>query len=241
MSSPRWGLPQGDSLLVYSALNSIGRFQNKAQILTGAFLQALGPSGTLLMPALSYEFVTANHPFFDQVHTASCVGGLTEFFRNLAGVRRSIHPTHSVCSIGTKTVSLVGKHHLDDTPCGLHSPFSQLRKVQGKILFLGCGLRPNTSMHAIEELAQPEYLFGDTLEYSISTGEGAVYKKKYTTHHFKNFEQRYDRVLDVLEKEDYSVGTVLGATTYLLKTVSLWEKVNEILSKSPLYFVDKKR
>lgn len=235
------GVLEGDSLLVHSSLNSIGRFQDRAAILVEAFLQVLGPSGTLLMPALSYENVTTKLPVFDQRQTPSCVGGLTEFFRKMLGVQRSIHPTHSVCSAGKNTKLLLDRHRLDQTPCGPNSPFKKLQEVNGKILFLGCGVPPNTSMHAIEELTPPEYLFGNRVEYSISINNGDTYRKHYTTHHFENVEQRYDRVLDVLERGDYSRGKILEADAYLLYTAPLWEKVNQKLAENPLYFVDKKR
>lgn len=233
------GVSSGDSMLVHSSLNSIDKFENRAQILIETFLQALGHSGTLLMPTLSYENVTNEHPVFDLKQTPSCVGGLTEYFRKLPNTQRSIHPTHSVCASGKNVEFFLNEHYLDNTPCGPKSPFRKLKEINGKILFLGCGLRPNTFMHAIEELSQPEYLFGDKLEYSIIVNDGTTYKKEYTTHNFKGFEQRYDRILDVLDMEDFSSGKILEADAYLIKTAPLWEKVNKKLTENPLYFVDK--
>ena len=37
---------------------------------------------------------------------------------------------------------------------------------------LGCGLAPNTSMHAIEELVAPPYLFGEPLVYTMVLEDG---------------------------------------------------------------------
>ena len=47
----------------------------------------------------------------------------------------------------------------DDPPICMHSPFRRLAEVSGKLLFLGCGVRPYTMMHGVEELVQPPYLF----------------------------------------------------------------------------------
>ena len=51
-------------------------------------------------------------------------------------------------------------HVQDNTPCGQNSPFNRLIENAGKILMIGCGLTPNTTMHAVEEYVRPPYLFG---------------------------------------------------------------------------------
>lgn len=234
------GLKKGDSVVAHSSLSSLGNFSNRAQIVVDALLEVLGKEGTLLISALSYENVTKENPAFNVNTTSSCVGWLSEYFRNLPDSRRSLHPTHSVCAIGKKTDYFLGTHYLDSTPCGENSPFRKLKEIGGKILFLGCSLKPNTSMHGIEELTSPPYLFGEEIEYTIEPNNEPAYKKIYITHSFEGFEQRYDRVTDVLDKNDYSIGKILDADSYLLKTKPLWEKVHEMLQKEPLHFVDKK-
>lgn len=233
------GIVDGDAVIVHSALGSLGKFPDKDRIVTDALLETVGSRGTLLMPSLSYENVTRENPFFSINKTPSCVGWLTEYFRNLQYSQRSIHPTHSVSATGSNTDFLTGRHQLDNTPCGNNSPFSLLRELKGKILFLGCSLKANTSMHGIEELSEPEYLFDEEIEYSIETGNGKTYNKKYIPHNFRGFEQRYDRVLDILHKDDYSHGEILEADVYLLKTKPLWSKAHEKLCEDPLYFVDR--
>lgn len=233
------GLHKGDVLLVHSSLGALGKFPDKAQIVTEALLNTIGDEGTLLMPALSYETVTKERPVFNQKNTPSCVGWLSEFFRNQPGVRRSLHPTHSVCALGKKSNYFIDNHLSDNTPCGYYSPFRKLREIGGKILFLGCSLNANTSMHGVEELSVPEYLYGGEIQYKLETENGDEYQKKYIPHNFKGFQQRYDRVLNILSRDDYSFGKVLTAGTYLIKTIPLWEKSHKKLSDNPLYFVDR--
>ncbi len=235
------GIVNGDSLLVHSSLNAIGKFDNRCQIIIDTLLELLGPSGTLLMPALSYKSVTAENPLFDVVKSPSCVGGLTEYFRLLPESVRSLHPTHSVCGLGAKITFLLDNHIKDDTPCGPNSPFSKLKDIGGKILFLGCSLRSNTSMHAIEELCNPEYLFDSSVEYTVIDYSKTKYKKKYLSHDFMGYRQHYDRVLDILDQADYSFAKVLNADCYLLKATILWKKAYVKLKKDPSYFVDKIR
>jgi len=233
------GLNRGDALLVHASLGALGKFHDKAQIVTEALLNTVGEEGTLLMPALSYETVTKERPVFNQKHTPSCVGWLSEYFRNQPGVRRSLHPTHSVCALGEKSDYFIDNHLSDHTPCGYYSPFRKLRDIGGKILFLGCSLNANTSMHGVEELVAPEYLYDGEIQYKMELENGDVYQKKYVTHNFKGFQQRYDRVLNILSSDDYSFGKVLTAGTYLIKAIPLWEKSQKKLSDNPLYFVDR--
>jgi len=132
------GIREGGVLLVHASLRSLGPVDGGAETVICGLLDALGEHGTLLMPALSYESVGVHNPVFDLLHTPSCVGALTEYFRTRSGTLRSVHPTHSVCGIGPKAEELCQEHYLDTTPCGEHSPFSRLRAMEGQILFLGC-------------------------------------------------------------------------------------------------------
>lgn len=233
------GIDKGDTILVHSSLKSLGEFDNRSQIIVDSILEVLGSDGTLLMPALSYKYVPNEHPVFHWKNTHSCVGGLTEYFRKRKGIKRSVHPTHSVCAFGKNADYMIKDHILDQTPCGAHSPFRKLIELDGQILFLGCGTKPNTSMHAIEELVNPVYLFGKKIDYDIIFNTEDIIKKSYITHDFNGYEQRYDRVLNILNKNDYSKNKVHGADSYLIKATPLWERVYQKLKKYPLYFVDK--
>jgi aminoglycoside 3-N-acetyltransferase len=78
---------------------------------------------------------------------------------------------------------LGGQFH-DVTPCGENSPYFKLREKAGQILFLGCGLKPNTSMHAVEELVEPPYLYDGWVDYrchrSLENQPGVVTSKPAT-------------------------------------------------------------
>ncbi len=232
------GVRPGGVLLVHSSLRSLGPLPGGAESAIRALLAALGPDGTLLMPALSYATVRSNRPIFDARQTPSCVGALTEFFRTRPGTQRSIHPTHSVCGVGPLAGELLGAHERDTTPCGPNSPFARLPGVNGQILFLGCGLRPNTSMHAIEERVEPPYLFGEPLEYQIHRADGSTGTMRVRRHNFQGWEQRYDRLQSVLAEPDLRQGQVLQAACYLVEAAAMWPAALAALRADPLYFVD---
>ena len=100
---------------------------------------------------------------------------------------------------------------------------------------------PNTTMHAIEELIGPPYLFGDFREYKITTDAGDEYTKKYRTHGFKGYNQMYDRIKSsYFPKELYSSGYVLDAKTYVINTKILKRAVISKLKEDILFFVESK-
>ena len=235
----RLGVRKGEHLLIHSSLNSFGRFPDRAETIVKAFLDYLGDEGTLLMPSLSYKTVNKTQPLFNELTTVSCVGGLTEFFRTYPGVKRSIHPTHSVCGLGAKADFLLKDHLKDETPCGPYSPFAKLPLIKGKVMFLGCGTRPNTSMHAVEEKFIPSYLFGEKVDHELQLSSGKTLKKTYQRHGFKGYEQRYDRLFNVLDLGDYRTGKVLEAKSVVMDAMAIWEKGIQYLQQDPFYFVDR--
>jgi len=232
------GLRRGGVVLVHSSLRSLGPVPNGAETVVRAFLRALGEEGTLLMPALSYAHVNAGQLVFDVLRTPSCVGALPEYFRTRAGTLRSMHPTHSVAGIGPLAESLLAGHEADTTPAGSHSPFSRLREAGGQLCFLGCGLRPNTSMHAIEEHVVPSYLFGPELTYTLRFADGAERRQTYRTHGFRGRRQRYDRIAGLLDSDALRTGTCLQTTVHLLDTPPMWDAALAALRRDPLYFVE---
>jgi aminoglycoside 3-N-acetyltransferase len=230
------GLVTGDVVMVHSSFKSIG-IQDPEEIIL-ALLQTLGDSGTLLMPALSY---LQKPPHIHHTNlTPSCVGFLSEYFRLRTGTIRSLHPTHSACGVGRKAPAWLTDHILDHTPCGTHSPFNKLLHYRGKILMIGCGLEPNTTMHAIEEIIQPDYLFNPPMMYSITDSQGRSFEKEYIPHNFYQGKaiQRYDRVAGILNESALSAGRLGRAKTFLIQAEPLFQAALECMRSNPYYFVD---
>lgn len=233
----RLGVHGGGNLLVHTSLKSLGPLPGGAEDVITGLMESLGPSGTLLLPALSYRTVNRENPVFDLANTPACVGALPEYFRTRPGTRRSIHPTHSVCGIGPGANLLLGEHQLDTTPCGKHSPYYRLNEQGGQILFIGCGLNPNTSMHAVEELIEPEYLFSDYVDYRIILPQNKEMRMRVNAHNFKGWEHPYERLASLMDDESMKRGRVLEADCYLLEVGAMWERAYEAMIADPLYFV----
>jgi aminoglycoside 3-N-acetyltransferase len=235
------GVRPGGLLLVHSSFRSLQRGGEAGgpEIVIQGLLETLGPDGTLLMPALTFARVTPENPVFDIRNTPSCVGIIPEAFRIRPGTLRSLHPTHSVCATGPLAAGLIEAHATDTTPCGPHSPFRANAERGGQILFLGCGLESNTTMHAVEEMIVPPYLYDTPFEYQLLLADGSERQKIYTPHNFRGWRQRYDRVAEILRPPAMSHATVAGARSILLDSSALWDTTLAELWKDPLCFVDR--
>lgn len=239
------GIAPGDTVLMHSSYKSLGGMEDGAAGFFDAFLTHLGAEGTLVLPALSYASVTRDAPHFDVRTTPSCIGYLPEYFRTLVpGVIRSLHPTHSCCAIGRHAVYLTEAHFLDRTPVGVHSPFARLPKVDGKILILGSHPDHNTTLHGVEETAEPVYLFDHTspIVYSVTDAAGRTRCVTHLRHGFHtptvDYHQKYARILDLLPQDKVSFGRVLCADCVLMDAAAVWEYGRAALCDDPLYFVD---
>jgi aminoglycoside 3-N-acetyltransferase len=154
----RLGVKSGACLLVHSSLSSLGFVRRGGHAVIAALEQAIGPTGTLVLPTHTWRWVNQNCRLFDVRNSPSCVGSLSEAFRKLPGVVRSLHPTHSVAARGANATRLTRDHHLAATPCGIGTPYARLIEDDGQILLLGVGLNRNTAFHTVEALANLEYL-----------------------------------------------------------------------------------
>lgn len=231
------GVGTRDVLLVHSSLKSLGAPCLGPDDVIDALLQVVGPAGTLLMPALTYAQQPAH--IHSTASTPSHVGIIPETYRRRQGTIRSVHPTHSVCGRGPAAAELLGAHRHDSTPCGRQSPFRRILERPADILMLGCGLRPNTTMHAIEELVEPPYLFGPERVYDITDDHGARYRRTYRTHGFAGWSQRYDRIAGLAVPGLVCSGPALAATVHLLRADLLREAAVERLHGDAFFFVER--
>lgn len=174
-------------------------------------------TGTLLMPALTYENVSGDHRVFDSKTTPPCIGLLPTVFWKLPGVERSLHPTHSVCARGALAHRLTVGHAMDDTMVGPHSPFMQLAVVGGRLLFIGDILDKCTFMHGIEDIVRPPWIrYGGTVAYEVDGKE-----RYFSRQSDFGWGQEFQRIGDMLEEPDILRGKLLNASSYLIDARAL--------------------
>ena len=231
------GIKKDDTILMHSSLSSLGYIEGGADTVIDTLLDVLS-EGTLLIPALSFDFVTGDNPVFDIKNTSSCVGKISETFRKREGVIRSMHPTHSVCGIGKYANEILKEHINSDTPVGKDSPFALLPKYKGKVLMLGCKLYPNTSFHGIEEKGNVSYVLSpEKREYTLIDENGIQTKKEYFYHYIdeNGFGQRYDRIGELMGLKP---SKVLNADCYLIDAEKMWDVALDKLKEDEQYFVE---
>jgi len=166
------GVERGMTLLVHSSLSALGWVSGGAMAVIDALTRALGPEGTLVMPAFSPDWSEPSYwtdppvpeawwpvirdtmPAFDPAATPSrWIGAIPECFRSLPRVRRSAHPFASFAARGPNAGRIVGRHALDFC-LGDKSPLARLYDLKGSILLLGVGHRRNSSLHLAEYRAR---------------------------------------------------------------------------------------
>jgi aminoglycoside 3-N-acetyltransferase len=149
------GIRTGDVILVHSSFERFEAFEGTAAKVIQVLQASVGPSGTILMPTIpftgtSVEYATGA-PVFDVQRTPSQMGIISELFRRMPGVHRSVHPTHSVAAWGENAEQLISDHFMAETPCGRCTPYGRLLAFAGKLLFLGTSIEAMTFFHTVEE------------------------------------------------------------------------------------------
>jgi aminoglycoside 3-N-acetyltransferase len=163
------GIFPGMTLIVHSSLSSMGWVLGGAPTVVKALLEALGPEGTLTMPAatpqcaapatwaeprvpaVSLDQIRDELPIFEPSVTPTTLGAIPECFRTWPGTLRSVHPLESVCANGPASSKITDKHPMAFSE-GVDGPFGRLRDLDSWILLLGVGFNRCTALHHAESL-----------------------------------------------------------------------------------------
>ncbi|MGX4692891.1 aminoglycoside N(3)-acetyltransferase [Streptomyces sp. JNUCC 63] len=162
------GVRPGEILLVHSSLSSLGRACGGPVAVVQALLDALGPDGTLVVPAHSgdlsdpalwsrppvpeewWETIRATMPAYDPRTTRTRgVGVIPETVRTWPGALRSAHPHASFAAIGPRAAEIT-EGHAPDCRLGEHSPPARLEALGARVPLLGAGYDSCTSFHLAE-------------------------------------------------------------------------------------------
>lgn len=220
--------------MVHSSLASLGFVPGGARGVIKALLRALGPEGTLVMPSHSWDRAGGGDFSFDVRNTPGCVGKISEVFRTMPGVSRSLHPTHSVIALGPRANHLTQWHEDAATPCGPGTPYMKLIEERSQVLFVGASLDQNTLFHTLEAVAHVPYLLRDTDEAFTITDASGTTRVMRMRRHNRGPNRKFAATLDLLEHQGVTRSGPIGASESLLvECAPMAELILTALRKNP--------
>ena len=194
------GLTPGITVIVHSSLSSLGWVCGGAVTVVQALMDAIAPSGTLVMPTHSsdysdpqpwqnppvpsqwWDIIRDTMPAYDpKITPTRKMGKIVEVFRTCDRVLRSCHPNFSFAAWGNDAETIIKNHSLDYS-LGEESPLARLYELNGYVLLLGVGYDSCTAFHLAE------YRVGDlkTANYGAPIFEqGKRVWKNYTDIFFE--------------------------------------------------------
>lgn len=202
------GILAGDTILVHSSLSKIGYIENGPQTLIEAFIEVIGEQGNLLMPTspngeYQFDFIQKK-PVFDVRNTPSKTGAITETFRKMEGVVRSIHPTEPVAAYGPQAKWLTEGHFNELTPYTDKSPFYRVSELGGKLVYIGVTLdNAGTNLHTLEDAVDFKYpIYSDEIfNVEVIDYEGKKHTVKTKVHNPEFSKKRQcDKLIPGFEK-----------------------------------------
>ncbi len=154
------GLQLGDCLFVHSSLRAVGPIEGGPEALIDGLLDAVGAAGTLAMPSFHYTRPLPD-PYWDPLTTPAKTGALTERFRARPGVRRSIHPTHSILAQGNRAEEFTADA-MRYPAFGIGSPLDRIAQAGGWALLIGVTHTSNSCIHVGEVHANvPKFFWNE--------------------------------------------------------------------------------
>ncbi|MEH0418802.1 AAC(3) family N-acetyltransferase [Streptomyces sp. B21-083] len=177
------GLRAGDTVLVHSALSTVGPVSGGADTMVSALSEVLGPDGTLVMhtptPAGARARTPSSAPYTAPGFGVG-VGVLAETVRTRSAALHSAHPWSAFTALGAQADHITSDHS-PDCSLGEESPLGRLEKLDARVLLMGVGFEACTAFH-LAEYRIPSRLTGShegagtLLDSSPFAAVGAAYE-----------------------------------------------------------------
>lgn len=163
------GVRPGDTVMLHSALMTLGLIDGGIAAFHGAVRDAIGPDGTLIVPTFTWSFRRNEVYDVRRSPVPKSLGATPEFLRMQEGVLRSLDPLFSMAAEGPRAAELTQR---ESKACfGLGSAYERL--FRSDVLFIALGITYSTGLSAfmhLEKLAEVPYrkdllLTGETVGY----------------------------------------------------------------------------
>jgi aminoglycoside 3-N-acetyltransferase len=237
------GIRKGDVVFVHSSLSSFGYVEGGAEAVIESLMEVIIEAGILAMPSfpafVDGEYgIAKNEMIFDVRLSPTAMGKIPDTFWRMDGVKRSLHPTHSVAARGKERDWLIEGHEKCPSSCGKDTPFHKLCKINGKILLIGVGHSSNTTLHTVEDAngcptrgCIPYY--PKVIDY-----EGRIIPVE-TYPHLPDLPRDYDKADEICKQKGIQKETKIGnSLCKLVEAGKLFEIFSEFVRENPLFLIN---
>jgi aminoglycoside 3-N-acetyltransferase len=167
------GLRAGQTVLVHSALRTVGRVAGGPDAVVDALLAIVGPTGTLVVPTFTFAHEAETDPVIDPARDRSEMGALTEAARRRPEARRTTAFRHSFAAIGRRA-ELLASVDPALSPFDLRSAFGVMLALDTQVVLLGVTYTSSTSHHFGELVAEVPYRQTLPKQVKVRKADGSV-------------------------------------------------------------------
>lgn len=229
----RVGLRRGDHVAVHSSYRLIGPVEGGPAAVITALMETVTSAGALVMPT----FQDYPAPVFRARETKSDCGVITELFRQMPGVFRSLHPSHSAAAWGERAEWIASAHEQGRTALGVDSPFDRLAQLDGKVLLLGVGQNRNSMIHVGEAHVRPVYLpipYSPEFAFPVLMESRAGRVESCVIQECPGCSENFGVVGARLRERGQVVEDCIGAgPAYLMRAADVIAAVRDLLAEKP--------
>ncbi|HEY8490216.1 MAG TPA: AAC(3) family N-acetyltransferase [Dehalococcoidia bacterium] len=224
------GVPRGGVLLVHMSLREVGWVDGGPMAVIQAFRKALGPEGTLVMPAATGA--RRDEPFDPRFTPTRGMGAVAERFWREPGALRSNHPTSSMAAEGPRAEEIVREHPLNE-PAGPHSPVGKVYDLDGWVLLLGVDQTANVTVHLGEHLGGAPYRVKQWA--TVWQGDKTAHRTLEVIEHCHRGFARVEEPLR--DRAPVYEGLVGQARAVLVRSRDVAETAAELVRENPTVFL----
>lgn len=209
----KMGMKKGSVVFIHSSMTEFYNYTGTAEELIQNIINVIGEEGTLMMPAYPKTQKFNDEVDFDVLSSPSGAGYLSEVFRKMPGVKRSINLQHSVCAYGKLAEYFTNEHHLSSTAWDEHSPYYKMSQMNTLVFAFGLPYFLGTMIHCTESILRSKYkyfqlFFTKKKVCRYKDVDGNIRSYHYFTHDFARRRNKKKIIKKYFDKNEFKNTTI---------------------------------
>jgi len=209
----KMGMKKGSVVFIHSSMTEFYNYTGTAEELIQNIINVIGEEGTLMMPAYPKTQKFNDEVDFDVLNSPSGAGYLSEVFRKMPGVKRSINLQHSVCAYGKLAEYFTNEHHLSSTAWDEHSPYYKMSQMNTLVFAFGLPYFLGTMIHCTESILRSKYkyfqlFFTKKKVCRYKDVDGNIRSYHYFTHDFARRRNKKKIIKKYFDKNEFKNTTI---------------------------------